>query len=395
MRTESWLHLSEPIRHRRLGVMRCCWGQTDFEEHCRISAELGAGYVEDFAHKLKGEVIDESVAQEAIERAGIPLLLVIAPDIDCTSLQPWCDRLAESIERWQRIGLTTYVVLRSKRGPEFGQFLRSLKSVADVVRRAGLTPLTQNHVGGAVETAEELAACVPTGVDLLYDTQQFPRVGEDALGAWDRVGPHVRHVHLGDRDLDGKPCPFGQGVVRMADLLRRIHAAGYRGAMTIETEHGPKDATARPIIAEAMAYTREVLEPLGAGGAGRAPGHAVIATDAAPAVDTDWGRLHWISNNHIFADCEQTIGLVTINAGCSNGLHRHPDDQEVLYVRSGRCRHVCGDRELILNPGDVLFIPAGQTHGATAIGEAPCEMVVTYPTGARSFEAGEQQESCR
>jgi quercetin dioxygenase-like cupin family protein/sugar phosphate isomerase/epimerase len=389
---QSWPQYPASVRSHRVGVMRCSWGATSFDEHCRLAAGLGAGYVEDFSWNLAPETIAPDAARDALEAAGIPLLLLIAPNLDCADIAGSCDRLARDLEHWRRIGLTTFVTLRAGRGPTLDDFLRTLEAAARVVRAAGLTPVTQNHRGGVVESPQELAACVATGVALHFDTQQWPMAGHDALAAWDLAGPQVRHVHLGERDAAIEGAPFGTGITRMRELLQRMHATGYRGAMSLETEYGPNDASALPIVAEAMAFVDAVLEPLGALGAGRPSAQAAIAACAVPAIEADWGRLHWIASGGVFAGCDQTLGLVTIHPGRSNGLHRHPDDQEVLYVQRGRCRHICGEQTVLLEAGDVLFIPAGQAHGATNIGEEPLELVVTYPTGARSFESLNTQE---
>jgi hypothetical protein len=213
------------------------------------------------------------------------------------------------------------------------QFLVALESAADVVRRAGLVPVTQNHRGGVVESPDELLRCREAGVDLHYDTQQWPMAGHDAIGAWDRVGPYVRHIHLGDRTPRIEGCPFGDGIVRMRELLQRMHAGGYRGAMTVETEYGPGDATGGPIVKQAIDYVQSVLEPLGATGLALVPGHAQVAASAVKVIEQPWGTLHWVSDGNVFSGCEQTLGLVTVNVGWDNGVHRHPDDQEILYVR--------------------------------------------------------------
>jgi len=386
MNGNHWPTFPPSLQRQRIGVMHCSWGATSFAEHCRLAADLGAGYIEDFGGDLDERIISEADARAALDDAGLPLLLLIAPDLDCNDPAASADRVARAVERWQRIGLSTFVTLRSKRGPPLPDFLRCLERAAEAVRRAGLTPVTQNHRGGVVESPEELAACIATGVGLHYDTQQWPMAGHDALAAWDLVAPQVRHVHLGDRDEEIRGCPFGSGTTRMRALLQRMHASGYRGAMSIETEYGPDDAGAAPIVADAMAFVRSVLEPLDAVGVGEPAGHAQIRGDALPCVEADWGRLHWIGNGAVFAGCAATLGLVTIHPGRGNGLHRHPEDQELLYVQRGRCRHVCGERELTLEAGDVLFIPAGQAHGAHNIGDEPLELVVSYPTGCRTFE---------
>jgi mannose-6-phosphate isomerase-like protein (cupin superfamily)/sugar phosphate isomerase/epimerase len=366
--------------------MHCCWSKTSFAEHCRLSAQLGAGYIEDFGYHLGSSRIDLSAARDALAEAKIPLLLVIAPDLDCSHPHDM-ESLARCIERWQEIGLTTFVTLRTKKGPDMKDFLVTLEAAASVVRHAGLMPLAQNHRGGLMESPDDLLRCREAGVDLHYDTQQWPMSGHDALTAWDQVGPYVRHAHLGDRTAEIEGCPFGTGIVRIRDLLQRMHAGGYRGAMTVETEYGPDDATGTAIVQQAIDFVTGVLTPFGATGIALPPGHAQVAAKAVKVIQTTWGTLHWISDGNVFADCGQTLGLVTVHAGWSNGVHRHPSDQEILYVRRGKCRHQCGDQEVLLEPGDVLFIPAGQAHGAVNIGDEPLELIVNYPTGHRSFES--------
>jgi len=392
MQGNDWPDFPDTVRRHRVGVMHCSWIETGFAEHCRRSAELGAGYVETFGVKLAPDEIDAVEARDSLQAAGIPLLAVIAPDLDCADPEATCAQLARAVDRWRAIGLDGFVTLRAGRDADFDAFRRTLEQAAALLRRAGLTPITQNHRGGRVESPEELAACIETGVALHYDTQQWPMAGHDALAAWDLLGAHVCHVHLGERDAEGEGAPFGSGVTRMRELLQRMHASGYRGAMSLETEYGPKDAGAAPIIAEAMSFVDGVLAPLGALGTDGGDGHAVVRADAVPVHEADWGRLHWIGDGRVFGGCGQTLGLVTIHPGCGNGLHRHPDDQELLYVRRGHCRHVCGERTVELAPGDTLFIPAGQVHGASNIGDEPLELVVAYPTGARSFQSVSMEE---
>jgi quercetin dioxygenase-like cupin family protein/sugar phosphate isomerase/epimerase len=382
----------ESLNRSRFGVMRCCWSKTTFAEHCGLSSALGAAYVEDFAFQLEPERVAPSTAKDALTAAKIPLLLVIAHNLDCTQPDATCQHLARQIERWQDIGLTTFVTLRAARGPSMDDFLRTLQAAASVVRRAGLTPLSQNHRGGVIESAEELLRCREAGVELHFDTQQFPVAGHDALASWDRVGPHVRHVHLGDRDTQLKGCAFGEGTVRLRELLQRMHATGYRGAMTVETEYGPGDVTGSPVVKQAIDFCHAVLAPLDATGVDVAPGHAQVAASAVPVTEAPWGTLHWVSNGEVFGGCQQTLGFVTVKVGWDNGLHRHPIDQEILYVVRGRCRHRCGEQDVVLERGDVLFIPAGQVHGATNIGDEPLELIVNYPTGHRSFESVRKAE---
>lgn len=387
MTGDEWPAYPPTVRAQRAGVMRCAWGKNSFAAHCRLSAQLGAGYIEDFAWNLDPARLDPIAARDAVSTANLPLLLVIAADLNCADPNATCEALAHDIERWRAIGLSTFVTLRAKRDTSMDAFLATLEQAAHVVRRFGLTPLSQNHRGGRVESPEDLLRCREAGVSLHYDTQQWAMSGYDALTAWEVVGEHVRHIHLGDRDANAQACPFGEGAIGMRSLLQRMHATGYRGGMTVETEYGPADEGNLPIVKQALDFVRDALAPFGATGADDVPGHAMVAASAVKVTEAPWGTLHWISDGRVFARCQQTLGLVTINVGWDNGIHRHPTDQEILYVRRGRCRHLCGEQSVILEPGDVLFIPAGQPHGAVNIGDEPVELIVNYPTGHRSFES--------
>jgi sugar phosphate isomerase/epimerase/mannose-6-phosphate isomerase-like protein (cupin superfamily) len=385
--------LPSRLRQNRIGIMSCSWKDLDFATHCRESARLDVGYIEDFAHRLDEERIPLDTARSVLADSGLPLLLVIARDLDVANPSACTTALARDCERWRRIGLSTFVTLRARREVDFDAFLRCLEGCGETVRAAGLTPLAQNHRGGRVESPEELLACAPTGVGLHFDTQQFPWSGHDSLEAWNLLGSRIVHAHLGDRDVDSRGVPFGSGVAHLAELLRRMQAGGYRGGLTIETEYGPNDAAGAGPISEAKGFIEAQLAPFGALGCAPGSGHAALASAGLPLIETDWGSLHWIANASVFAGCGQTLGLVTIKPGHSNGAHRHPADEELILVQRGRCRHRCGGREVLLEAGDVLRLPPGQPHQATNIGEADLELLVAYPCGSRSFESISLQEA--
>lgn len=58
------------------------------------------------------------------------------------------------------------------------------------------------------------------------------------------------------------------------------------------------------------------------------------------------------------------ISLIFVDAEPGNGpsLHRHEYD-EVFIVQEGQATMTAGDRELVVNAGDIVVVPAGQPHG--------------------------------
>lgn len=367
----------------RFGLMACCFPEYEFARFTEVSARLGASYLEAFAFQLKPEKISPSDARRSLDQHQQELRLVIAENLDPADADTTLTRLADDLARWKEIGLTRFVTLRAKRSEDREAFLALLKRAAELVSEAGWTPLTQNHQHGMIESPAELKEAAATGVGLHFDTQQFHNAGHAARLAWEELGREVVHVHLGDRDADRKPASFGEGVIRLDHLLRRMHGLGYRGGITLEPELGRGD-DAIPHVEAALRYVREVLEPLDACG-NTAAGHAYHHRDDIPPVKADWGQLHWVSSAALIAGCGQTLGFVTVAPGQRNPAHYHPEDQEVIVIQTGACRHRCGEKEVTLQQGDVLFIPAGQPHQALNEGTVPCEMLVLYPTGARGF----------
>ena len=71
----------------------------------------------------------------------------------------------------------------------------------------------------------------------------------DPLAAMDLLGTYVRSVHCKDARYTREPdqpwyedCPLGEGDVDIEAFLRRLHALGYTGALTIEREFSPDQA---------------------------------------------------------------------------------------------------------------------------------------------------------
>ncbi len=375
----------ESVQSNRFGIMGCCFMKLDFEAHCRLSAEIGVSYVETFANKLNPELMPATEAAGLLKRHQLELLLMIAPNLDLDDPHKYLEDLKRLLAYWKEVGLTNFVVLRTVRSERFEEFIGLMKSAGSLVREFGLTPLTQNHRGGMVESPEELIASKAADVELLFDTQQFQIMGHDARAAWEQLHKEIVHVHLADRFEDNRSAEFGKGVIGIDRLLRRMHNVGYRGAVTLEPELDDQAEGAQPFVQAAFDYSKEVLSPLAALGTD-SPGHGVHHKDDVPAVPMDWGCLHWVTSGDLFATCEQTMGFVTVKPGCANPAHVHPNDQEVIVIQSGTCRHACGDKEVRLNAGDVLFIPEGQPHQAYNDGEENCEMLVLYPTGHRGFQ---------
>jgi mannose-6-phosphate isomerase-like protein (cupin superfamily) len=88
-------------------------------------------------------------------------------------------------------------------------------------------------------------------------------------------------------------------------------------------------------------------------------------------------------SNKIDPGANQTFGIVRIDAGQSNPLHLHPNCEELMYILSGTGTTRIDDKVVSLQPGDLVRIPAGVLHQATASGSGPLIAVISYSSGDR------------
>lgn len=159
-------------------------------------------------------------------------------------------------------------------------FLQIVPQIARAAQERGVKVSIKAHVHAAVHdsmTAVKVAeAAASPWLGINYDPTHLYREGEDILAAWDRLAPHVVHIHF--RDLRGGenkeigPPAYqipGCGVLDLPPLLERIVRSGYSGALDLEVigafEYSAGESMG--IAAQARGYIRRCLEEIeGRGG---------------------------------------------------------------------------------------------------------------------------------
>lgn len=91
----------------------------------------------------------------------------------------------------------------------------------------------------------------------------------------------------------------------------------------------------------------------------------------------DWGELGWISRPDITESSHITAMEVTFNPGHGHAFHRHPNQEEVIYVLSGEFEQWLEQERRIMRPGDSLFIAPGVVHASFNDGTEPVRLFVT------------------
>ena len=116
-------------------------------------------------------------------------------------------------------------------------------------------------------------------------------------------------------------------------------------------------------------------------------GKFVIAAETKPEV-LDWGKLGWMSHPPSTGAKQLTVIDVTLSPGKGHDFHKHPDQEEVLYVVSGKVEQWVDREKRILGPGDSAFVPADVVHASFNVGDANAKIVAILGpcTGTIGYE---------
>ena len=92
-----------------------------------------------------------------------------------------------------------------------------------------------------------------------------------------------------------------------------------------------------------------------------------IAKDTEEEVLTR-GRQRWLSHPPSTDARQLTVIDVTLAPGQGHNFHKHPDQEEVIYVVAGTVEQWVDREKRVLGPGDSAFIAPGVVHASFNVG---------------------------
>ena len=96
----------------------------------------------------------------------------------------------------------------------------------------------------------------------------------------------------------------------------------------------------------------------------------------------DWGTIKWLVTPHLVEGAGLTTGEVIIYPGQGHEPHRHPGEEEVLYVISGKGSQTVGDGEPFdIQEGDAIYIPRDTLHSTFNTTWSPLRLIAVYTPG--------------
>jgi quercetin dioxygenase-like cupin family protein len=109
-----------------------------------------------------------------------------------------------------------------------------------------------------------------------------------------------------------------------------------------------------------------------------------------------WGGLGWISRPATTSAEELVVIEVNLAPGGGHNFHKHPDQEEVIYVIEGQVEQWLEQEKRLLGPGDSVFIQPNIVHASFNTSTQPAKLLAILApcvtdAGYVSVEVGDQE----
>ncbi|MCR4410841.1 MAG: cupin domain-containing protein [Thermoguttaceae bacterium] len=89
----------------------------------------------------------------------------------------------------------------------------------------------------------------------------------------------------------------------------------------------------------------------------------------------DWGSLAWCCRPSGTGSQNLTVIEVTLAPGGGHAFHKHPKQEEVIYVVDGQVEQWLDKGKRVLSTGDSVYIPAGTVHASFNTGARDAKLL--------------------
>ena len=96
-----------------------------------------------------------------------------------------------------------------------------------------------------------------------------------------------------------------------------------------------------------------------------------ILVNEAEQDQLDWGVINWLSRPQTTEAAHLAVLEVTVMPGHGHDFHKHPGQEEVIYILEGQAEQWVGEEKRILSKGDSVFIGADVVHATFNVSDKP------------------------
>ena len=113
-----------------------------------------------------------------------------------------------------------------------------------------------------------------------------------------------------------------------------------------------------------------------------------ISSTEVKREELPWGSLAWFSSPAASNATDLVVLEVTLTPGGGHAFHKHPNQEEVLYVMEGEIEQWVDREKRALRPGDSAFIGADVVHASFNVSDRNAKLLAILGPciGAEGYE---------
>ncbi len=100
-----------------------------------------------------------------------------------------------------------------------------------------------------------------------------------------------------------------------------------------------------------------------------------VPSSKAEREQLDWGVLGWLSRPANTGTTQLVVIEVELMPGFGHNFHKHPDQEEVIYVIDGQIEQWLEKNSRVLQNGDSIFIGADVVHASFNVSDKPAKLL--------------------
>jgi len=89
-----------------------------------------------------------------------------------------------------------------------------------------------------------------------------------------------------------------------------------------------------------------------------------VLAKAVVRENLSWGSLAWSCRPADTGAKQLVVMEVTLGPGGGHAFHKHPQQEEVIYVVQGKVEQWLDQKKRVLKTGDAVYIPGGMVHAS-------------------------------
>ncbi len=100
-----------------------------------------------------------------------------------------------------------------------------------------------------------------------------------------------------------------------------------------------------------------------------------VLKSETPRDALDWGTFGWLSHPPSTKNKQLTVIDVELLPGKGHDFHKHPEQEEVIFVVEGKIEQWIDQEMQILEPGDAAYIDADVVHASFNLSETSARIL--------------------